>query len=201
VNVILQLVGGGFYLLNKIFLWMSERARRAGDAESGQRWRIASWAVYLAGLPPWIIIFIGWRNWIAASVEASGAPAMVLGLWIAIRTMKTTVKTQPPRWLDRVALACIPLGFLYSLWDFGGFNTFNQLLETALVLGYLVGTYQLARERSQGYLWFVLMHVACGWLMWIQGYPWLLLQQIVSLVFIVDAWRVERETRLARASS
>ncbi|MBI4437970.1 hypothetical protein HY631_03410 [Candidatus Uhrbacteria bacterium] len=144
-----------------------------------------------------MIIFVGWRNWIAASVEASGTPAMLLGLLIAVRT----ATAEPPRWLNRVALACIPLGFLYSLWDFGGFNTLNQWLETALVLGYLVGTYQLARERSQGYLWFVLMHVACGWLMWIQGYPWLLLQQIVSLAFIADAWRIQREMRLARSAS
>jgi hypothetical protein len=196
MDLMLQVLGGGFYLLNKIFLWQSERSRRQGHKDAGQRWRIAAWAVYLLGLPPWIIIFIGWRNWIAASVEASGAPSMVLGLVIAIRG----VKAEPPRWLDHFALACIPLGFLYSLWDFGGFRTLNQWLETALVVGYLVGTYELAKERARGYLWFVLMHIACGWLMWIQGYPWLLAQQIVSLVFIIDAWRVERETRLRRLS-
>lgn len=189
MSLALQWIGGACYLLNKICLWFSERDRRAGNESRRRRWRIASWAVYLVGLPAWVLIFIEWHNWIAASVEASGAPAMLLGLLTAARG----TDAKPPRWLDRLALACIPLGFGHSLWDFGGFATLNQWLETALVLGFLVGTYQLAKERASGYAWYVLMHVACGWLMWIQGYPWLFLQQIVSLVFIVDAWRVQRD--------
>ena len=188
MHQILQWLGGGFYLLNKIFLSFSEHARNRGDEARARKWRIASWAVYLVGLPPWVIIFVSWRNWTAASVEASGAPAMLLGLVIALRG---TTKN-PPRWLDHLALVCIPLGFGYSLYDFGGITTINQWLEIGLVLGFLVGTYLLAKERASGYLWYVLMHVACGWLMWIQGYPWLFLQQLVSLVFIVDAYRMTR---------
>ncbi|MBI2055136.1 MAG: hypothetical protein HYT39_03515 [Candidatus Sungbacteria bacterium] len=194
MHQVLQWLGGGFYLLNKIFLSFSEHARNRGDEVRARKWRIASWAVYLVGLPPWVIIFVSWRNWIAASVEASGAPAMVLGLVIALRG---TTKN-PPRWLDHLALVCIPLGFGYSLYDFGGITTVNQWLEIGLVLGFLVGTYLLAKERASGYLWYVLMHVTCGWLMWIQGYPWLLLQQLVSLVFIVDAYRMTQKRRVPR---
>ncbi len=186
---VLQWLGGGFYLLNKIFLSFSEHARNRGYAAAARRWRIASWAVYLCGLPPWVIIFVSWRDWIAASVEASGAPAMLLGLVTALRG--TTAN--PPRWLDRLALVCIPAGFAYSLYDFGGLTTPNQWLEIGLVLGFLVGTYLLAKERASGYLWYVLMHVSCGWLMWIQSYPWLFLQQLASLVFIVDAYRVTQQ--------
>ena len=192
MHQVLQWLGGGVYLLNKIFLSFSEYARNRGDEARARKWRIASWAVYLVGLPPWVIIFISWRNWIAASVEASGAPAMVLGLVIALRG---TTKN-PPRWLDHLALICIPLGFGYSLYDFGGITTINQWLEIGLVLGFLVGTYLLAKERASGYLWYVLMHVTCGWLMWIQGYPWLFLQQLVSLVFIVDAYRMTQKRRV-----
>ncbi|MEK7164438.1 MAG: hypothetical protein AAB779_00665, partial [Patescibacteria group bacterium] len=148
--------------------------------------------VYLAGLPPWVTIFVGSRNWIAASVEASGAPAMLLGLIIALRG--TTKK--PPRWLDHLALICIPLGFSYSLYDFGGLNTLNQWLEIGLVAGFLVGTYLLAKERASGYLWYVLMHISCGWLMWIQDYPWLFIQQAASLVFIADAYRATRSRKI-----
>ena len=191
MHQVLQWLGGGFYLLNKIFLSFSERARNRGDEAKARKWRIASWVVYLVGLPPWVIIFISWRNWIAASVEASGAPAMLLGLVIALRG---TTKN-PPRWLDHLALVCIPLGFGYSLYDFGGITTINQWLEIGLVLGFLVGTYLLAKERASGYLWYVLMHVTCGWLMWIQGYPWLFFQQLVSLVFIVDAYRMTQKRR------
>jgi len=189
LHQVLQWLGGGFYLLNKIFLSFSEHARNHGDKARARKWRIASWAVYLAGLPPWVIIFVSWRNWIAASVETSGVPAMMLGLVIALRG---TTKN-PPRWLDHLALVCIPLGFGYSLYDFGGITTINQWLEIGLVLGFLIGTYLLAKERASGYLWYVLMHVTCGWLMWIQGYPWLFLQQLISLVFIVDAYRMTQK--------
>lgn len=192
MHQVLQWLGGGFYLLNKIFLSFSEHARNRGDEARARKWRIASWAVYLVGLPPWVIIFVSWRNWIAASVETSGAPAMLLGLVIALRG---TTKN-PPRWLDRLALFCIPLGFGYSLYDFGGITTINQWLEIGLVLGFLIGTYFLAKEQTSGYLWYILMHVTCGWLMWIQGYPWLFLQQLISLVFIVDAYRMTQKRRI-----
>lgn len=184
----LQWIGGGCYLLNKAFFAAAERTHTRGDVVRARRWRIASWVVYLAGLPPWVIIFVGWRNWIAASVEASGAPSMLLGLILALRGDTRN----PPVWLDRVALACIPLGFAYSLYDFGGLTVLNQWLEIGLTSGFLVGTYQLARDRASGYLWFVLMHVTCGWLMEIQGYPWLLAQQVASLGFIVYAYVVRR---------
>lgn len=184
----LQWLGGGFYLLNKIFLALSEHKRNRGDELKARRWRIASWLVYLAGLPPWVIIFVNHRNWIAASVEASGVPAMILGLVIAVRG-----KTKdPPRWLDRLAMVCIPFGFAYSLYDFGGVNTLNQWLEIGLVSGFLIGTYLLAKERPSGYLWFILMHVTCGWLMWIQNFTWLFAQQIISLIFIIVAYRATR---------
>lgn len=192
MHALLQWLGGGFYLLNKIFFSFSERASLRGNERLARRWRIASWAVYLVGLPPWVIIFVSWRNWIAASVEASGAPAMFLGLVLALRG---TAK-DPPKWLDRLALVCVPLGFAVSLYDFGGLKTLNQWLEIGLTSGFLVGTYQLARDRASGYLWFVLMHVTCGWLMHIQGYPWLLAQQVASLGFILDAYvTCRRHTR------
>ena len=188
MHEVLQWLGGGFYLLNKIFFSFSERARNRRSEALARRWRIASWAVYLVGLPPWVIIFVSWRNWIAASVEASGAPSMILGLVLALRG---TAK-DPPRWLDRLAIVCVPIGFAVSLYDFGGLTALNQWLEIGLVSGFLLGTYQLARDRASGYLWFVLMHVSCGWLMWIQGYPWLLGQQVVSLGFIVYAYVARR---------
>ena len=194
MSQVLQWLGGGFYLLNKVFLSFSEHARTCGNRAKARKWRIASWIVYLAGLPPWVIIFVSWHNWIAASVETSGAPAMFLGLVVSIKG-----KTKnPPRWLNRLAIFCIPLGFAYSLYDFGGFNRINQWLETTLVIGFLVGTYLLAKERASGYLWYILMHISCGWLMWIQSYPWLFLQQLISLGFIVDAHVATRQQKVVK---
>jgi hypothetical protein len=188
----LQWFGGGFYLLNKIFLSFSERALNRGNKAWARKWRILAWTSYLIGLPAWIIILVSWRNWIVASVEASGAPAMILGLVIALRG---TAKN-PPRLLDRLALVCIPLGFGYSLYDFGGITTINQWLEISLVLGFLVGTYLLAKERTSGYLWFALMNISCSWLMWIQDYKWLFLQQLISLAFVADAYITTRRRKV-----
>jgi hypothetical protein len=190
----LQLLAGGFYLLNKIFLAFSERARLRKNETRARKWRIASWMVYLAGLPPWVIIFVIWHNWIAASVESSGAPAMLLGLVTAIRGRDK----KPPRWLDGLALICIPLGFAYSLYDFGGINTINQWLEIALVAGFLIGTYLLAKEKPYGYLCYVIMHISCGWLMWIQNYPWLFFQQIISLGFVIYAFIMALRQRASK---
>jgi len=188
---LLQWMGGICYFLNKVFLSFTERARYRGKAESERRWRIASWTVYLSGLPAWIIIFVSRRNWIAASVEASGAPAMLLGLMLALRG----IETKPPGWLDRTALVCMPLGFAYSLYDIGPMTTFTQWLEVGLALGFLVGTYRLAKQKTDGYRWFALMNLSCGTLMGIQGYPWLALQQALSLLFVADAYRAGRRNK------
>lgn len=190
-HLIFQITGGVFYLLNKIFLSLSERARKLQNEGCRRRWRVASWAVYLVGLPPWVVIFISERNWIAALVEASGAPAMALGLIWALKGLEY----QAPLWLKQLTMGCIALGFALSLHDFGGLTAFTQLLEIGLVAGYLIGTYLIAKEKATGYLWFVIMHISCGWLMWIQGYPWLFAQQVVSLGFIADAWLTQRRSR------
>lgn len=198
MHLLLQVLGGGFYLLNKIFFSRSERARLAGNEAARRRWRIASWSVYLVGLPPWVIIFVAERNWIAASVEASSVFAMLLGLVTAVLGQKKDA----PSWLNRLALACIAAGFAASFWDLGGFGMPTQWLETTLVVGFLVGTYLLAKERAVGYLWYVLMHVSCAWLMWIEHYPMLFGMQILSLGFILDAFLVHRRAkRLPRPDS
>ncbi|MBI2483896.1 hypothetical protein HYV71_01800 [Candidatus Uhrbacteria bacterium] len=72
-------------------------------------------------------------------------------------------------------------------------TTINQWLETGLVVGYLIGTYRIGKDHADGYLWFVLMHVAAGCLMYVQGYPWLVLQQAVSLIFIGLAYKSRQE--------
>jgi hypothetical protein len=188
MDLVFQVIGGLFYLLNKVFFSLSERARRRADSAQARSWRIAAWVVYLVGLPPWVILFIQRHNWIAASVEAAGLPAMVLGLVMAARGQDY----QPPRWLDRLALAGILVGFAYSLYDFGGLTALTQWLEIGLVVGFLVGTYQLAMDRVSGYLWYVLMHLCCAFLMQLQGLHWLFAQQAISLLFIADAYRVRQ---------
>lgn len=183
-HAFLQVWGGGFYLLNKIFFSRAERSKR----EKSMAWRIRSWIVYLIGLPAWVIIFASERNWMAASVEAGGAPAMILGLVNAIRGVK-----EKPGWLDYVARIAAALGIVYSIYDFGGITTVNQALELGVVAGFLIGTYMLAKQLPSGYLWFMLMNGSNAGLMGIQSYPWLMLQQITSLGFVIDAFLMQRK--------
>ncbi len=185
---VLQGLAGGLFLLNKIFFSFSERALNRGNSPRARSFRIAAWVVYLGGLPAWVIIFVSLHDWIAASVEGSGLPAMILGL---IMTLKGR-DHKSPRWLDILALVCVVLGISCSLYDFGSFRQLSQWLEAGLALGFLIGTYMLAKQRREGYLWYVFMHICCGWLMWIQGYPLLLAQQLLSLVFIADAYYTTR---------
>lgn len=189
MNIFLQLWGGIFYLFNKIFFSFMERGKDKGIK---QRWRVRSWFVYILGLPAWTAIFILEHNWIAASLELGGLPSMILGFAIAL---KGDIR-KSPKWLNALALMCVACGTAYSFYYFGGFTTLNQFLELVLTVGYLVGTYLLAKKRPSGYFWFMIMNVSCGWLMLIESYPWLALQQLISLGFIIDAFVIERKNRM-----
>lgn len=184
-HALLQLWGGFFYLLNKIFLWRAERDH-AVVREDGYD-RVLAWSVYLIGLPAWVWIFVTEHNWIAAGVELGGAPSMLLGLIIALRG-----KGKEPKWLNAVAIIAVLPGFAYSMYDFDGFRRFTQVLETLMVAGFLSGTYLLAKKERQGYFGFMAMNASNAALMAAQNYTWLFLQQIVSLLFVVDAYRHAR---------
>ncbi len=181
MSVFLQIIGGLFYLLNKVFFSIAERN------PNNKRWRVWSWSVYLVGLPAWVVLFIWNHNWIAAALEASGAPSMILGLTIALWG-----KGRKPKWLNRLAIAAIVGGIIYSLYDFGGLTTLSQFLELGIVAGFLIGTYQLAHENSKGYLWYLVMCSSTASLMWIEHYPWLVVQQVVSIGFITDSYLAHR---------
>lgn len=183
LSIIVQVWGGIFYLLNKIFFCIAEH-----NPQSKRTWKICSWTVYLVGLPAWIIIFAWERNWIAASIGIGGAFSMVLGLVIALRG-----KGKEPKWLNYVAVIAVILGTTYSLYDFGGITTINQVLELGIVIGSLVGTYLLAKERPIGYLWFLLMTGSNATLMYAQNYSILCLQQIISFIIIFDAYRIQKK--------
>ncbi len=180
----LQIWAGLFYLLNKIFFSRAERS----DEKKKRFWRMSSWTVYLIGLPAWVIIFISERNWIAASVESGGATAMVLGLVIAWRGIEKT-----PKWLDYVARIAAVLGIAYSIYDFGGITDYTQWLELGLVAGFLMGTYLLAKERPSGYIWFMLMNASNAELMRVQDLTLLVIQQVISLGFVLDAYLMQRK--------
>ena len=186
LDLLLQIWGGTFYLLNKLFF---SNAERAANLSLQQKWRLRAWTAYLIGLPPWVFIFISERNWIAAAVESSGAPAMIMGLSAACQGH---AEHHEYVWLDHLARLMIIIGLGLSLYDFGGLATFNQLLEVGVAAGFLLGTYLLAKYKPQGYFWLMAGNISAAWLMMRQGYYILMTQQVISLSLVLDAYRVSR---------
>ena len=108
---------------------------------------------------------------------------MALGLIATIRG----AEKKTPRWLDVLAIACIVSGFIASFYDLGGIFSYGQILEILLTAGFLAGTYLIAKNKPQGYLCFMLMNISCALLM-APKYPWLSVQQCVSLGFVIYAY-------------
>jgi len=181
----LQIIGGTLYLLNKVFFCIKERSRA-----SPKRWHVLSWTSYLLGLPFIAVLFSLKRDWIVVGVETGGAPAMVMGLIVALRG-----KGKEPKWLDHIAVVAVIIGIAVSLYDLGGFTKFSQVLEILLTTGFLVGTYRLAKGNSDGYLWFLLMNSSCAALTFSQDLYFLFFQQLASVGFVLDAYRIRRKKR------
>lgn len=181
MNIFLQMWGGICYLLNKIFL------SRAEGSENDAFRRKLGWGVYLLGAPAWIAILAMQRNWIAASIELGGIPAMALGFATATENVQAP---KPLKVLAKTfAYGTLAVGIAYSLVSFGGITSFSQILEMGVMAGFLVGTYLLAREHSSGWLWFMLMNASMGMLMATEG-KWILgIQQAVSLLFVISGFR------------
>jgi hypothetical protein len=190
MDLFLQLWGGGLYLLNKIFFALAE-----GRHETTKRQlRIIGWSVYILGVPAWVIILVGKHDWIAASIEAGGVPAMLFGLLNAWRKTDT-----PGRTLDLVAslftYAALIFGVGYSLYDYGGITSGSQILEIGVMIGFLLGSYLLAKKNSYGWLFFMLMNGSMATLMFHQHKPLLSIQQLVSLCFVIYGFVVALQTK------
>lgn len=178
-NLFLQL-WGSLYLLNKIFFSIGERTF---NAQNKKKWFILAWITFLIALPAWVILFILKNNWIAVTVEVGAAPSMVVGLFIAWRGKGTE-----PYWLHWFSKIAALFGLLVSFYNFGGITSLNQILELGIAIGFLIGTYQLANKNPDGYIWFVLEKISCAILMGYENCFILTIQQVMSLLFILDAY-------------
>lgn len=180
MDLALQIWGGGFYLLNKILFALAE-----GKQELVKRkLRIVGWVVYILGVPAWVIILVGKHDWIAASIEAGGLPAMLFGLFYVYQDTD-----KPHRGFDLLAsfftYASLVFGVGYSLHDYGGITSGSQLLEIGVMIGFLVGSYLLAKKNYYGWLFFMLMNGSMASLMFHQHKPLLAVQQLASLCFVI----------------
>ena len=180
MDLILQIWGGLFYLTNKICLALAE-----GKSKSRKRQlKIFGWVIYIAGVPAWVIILIMKHDWIAASIEAGGVPAMLLGLYNVFKKSENHNEIFDLM-TSLLTYAFILFGTGCSLYDYGGLTSISQLLELGVMIGFLLGSYLLAKSRTSGWLLFMLMNGSMGTLMLIQNKPILACQQVVSLCFVV----------------
>ena len=172
----LQITGGLFYFSNKLFFAAAERSK---NELVKQKWQIAAWIVYLLGVSPWVIIFISEHNWIAAAVESSGVPAMLLGFINVFRQKRNSTLS---KLLEILAKITIIAGLSISLYDFGGITSLNQIIELAIAAGFLFGTYFMANSSAAGYVWLLIGNVAAALLMYRQSYYILMIQQLLSIL-------------------
>ncbi|OGI59661.1 multidrug transporter [Candidatus Nomurabacteria bacterium RIFCSPHIGHO2_02_FULL_37_45] len=187
MEILLQLWGGLFYLFAKIFL-----ARAEGEENS--KWRTWGWITYLLGVPPWVIILALNQNWIAMALEAGGIPAIILGIIISVKQLE-----QAPRVIDKgtkiFTWILIIIGTMYSVYDFGGVTAFSQILELGVTVGFLLGTYLLAKKDGKGWLCFILMNVSMGTLMLIQEKWIFAILQAISICFVIYGFIKSKKIR------
>lgn len=191
LDLLLQLWGGALYLSNKVLFALSE----GGVGDRARKQRIAAWIIYILGVPAWVIVLIGKHDWIAASIEAGGVPAMLLGLYNAcyghgrVSTFWNAVVTT-------MTYGFLLLGLGTSLWYHGGLVALSQFLEIGVMMGFLLGSYYLAKGLSKGWLFFMLMNVSMAALMGLQDKHVLMGQQLLSLCFVIYGFRKTLRNKL-----
>ena len=186
---LLEYWGGGFYLLNKVLFWLGELQE---DQHSPKRraLRIAAWITYLIGLPAWLILLAPKDNWIVILIEIAGGVSMVVGLQYARKG-----KDDLPPWLDTMGYLAAVLGVLISLYVLGGITRHTQAYEGLLALGFIVGVRLQSKDNPTGYAWLAFMNLSNVLLMEAQGFYALALQQVLSMIIMLDAFRRARKRK------
>jgi len=190
--IILQLWGGIFYLLAKIFLSIAEGEKITTT------WRLSGWIVYLIGVPAWLIVLSIDQRWIALAVEAGGILAMIIGINSGLNKPNAISKTVNA--VVKIFTIClIIIGVAYSVHSFGGINNLIQILEIGVTVGFLLGTYLLSKKNYYGWVCFLLMNLSMASLMYLQGpsrYIFAILQ-IISIYFVVRGFIKSRKNYLS----
>jgi hypothetical protein len=175
MEIILQYWGGIGYFLAKAFLLCAE------FTEKNRKFRLIGWFVYLLGLPAWVILLAGARNWAATAMEAASIPSIILGIIMAWKQYdKPNIIID---WSIRVFICLVILcGIFYSIYTFHGIRTFSQVLEIITVICYLISVYLLAKRNPFAWLMLMAGHSCMSILMYIQDKPILCIQQIISVI-------------------
>jgi hypothetical protein len=189
MDLILQIWGGSFYLTNKILFALSE----GKHGKTKKYLKVSGWSFYILGVPAWVIILVGHEDWIAASIEAGGIPAMLLGLYNTCHD-----NNRPHKAFNAFVTLCtyssLAFGLIYSLSIHGGITSVSQILEVGVMLGFLMGSYFMAKNNPNGWLFFMLMNLSMASLMFLQEKPILMVQQLLSLCFVIYGFNKTRKS-------
>jgi hypothetical protein len=178
IDLLLQIWGGTFYLLAKILLAVAE------GLNNGRKCRIIGWFSYLLGIPAWVILLISNNNWVVASNEIGSVPSMILGI-ITAWNQNIKVNKIFDRFVKYFTFSMITFGVVYSIYYFHGVTTFTQLLEIFVIIGFLSGSYFLAKTNLKGWLFFALMCISMLILMLVQNKILLAILQGFSIIVII----------------
>ncbi len=163
MDLMIQTWGAIFYLLNKLLFALAEKK----TAQTRKKFKISGWLALIIGVPAWIYILASENNWIATAIEAGGVPAMLLGLYNTYHDNQKHNKT-----LDKIVLIItyffVILGVGYSMYLYHGITKFTQVLEMGMVVGFLLGSYFMAKNNIKGWLFFMLTNASTLILMYLQ---------------------------------
>lgn len=180
MDLILQIVAGLSYLVNKILFSFAENK----SPKLKKSLKIKGWIIYIVGVPAWVIILTSNQNWIAASIEAGGIPAMLLGLYNTYYDNKKENKLFTT-FVSINTYVFVAIGLTYSIIDNNGISSYSQVLEMGVMIGFLFGSYFMAKNHSSGWLFFMLMNLSMATLMLLENKSILMFQQLLSLCFVV----------------
>jgi len=187
LDLLLQIWGGLGYLLAKIFLAFSE------GMENGRKLRIIGWFSYLIGIPAWVILLVKNNDWVIASNDIGSIPSMILGIIIAWK-QNGQVNNRYEKFVKFFTIFMIISGITYSIYHFHGITTLSQVLEIIVIIGFLGGSYLLAKNNPKGWLLFSIMCISIIFLMLIQDKLLLaILQGIAFFVTIMGFFRAKRK--------
>ena len=195
MDLFLQVWAASFYLSNKVLFAIAE----SRDEEWKRKLKIVGWAIYILGVPPWVIIMVAKSNWMAAAIEAGGIPAMMLGLYNVIKGQPSTNRLLNQS-IETFTYSMLALGIGYSLYEYGGISALSQVLEFGVTIGFLLGSYYMAKGSMYGWLFFALMNISMGSLTLLQDKYILAFQQMMSLSFVMYGFMVARNNARRQAA-
>lgn len=180
--VAIEIIGATVYLANKFCFLLKEYHETYGSAEKARVYHKASWYTVAMGLPFVTAVLISEKDWIFGLFELAVLPAIV----VALMRARSGGLTEPSWTMTLIYISSV-CGALISRYDLGTITSLHQLLEIASVSTFLIGTHLLAREQRIGYMFYILMHLAAGSLLFLQHHFWFAAQQVASIVAVTGA--------------